>query len=402
MNRAVKSGGNWAIIVFSAAVLYGFSPATRRLELIEQPSRTVARAGTGLLALGLAVPLRIPLGLWWTLVQHARRNYERTVAGPLILVYSIVIGLVVSLYTALGLWLLRLTWRTLDGWSLKMSSPTLPPSRSGWIAALVLAGVTVWVAWRFVLPMVVGTVQNYATSIRGLGIGRFLRGIPRLILLRICQPGRDFLLLTPGIAEMWLFALSACFAAAIPIPFVAIALSSTVATFATMSMLDKLRPPTLLFLGASEDDSFRAFVLLKDIWGPVAVTFLNRENDAGRRLYDIQRAVWERQGRIPRGVFYDPTIPRVWSLRTRPSLWAHSVRLLINYVPVIVIDVRQPSDYVRAEVEWLADPTKVAKTWFLVAGNTPDPMFSGLIPPGARLITEEALLEMPPYSYRRA
>lgn len=52
-------------------------------------------------------------------------------------------------------------------------------------------------------------------------------------------------------------------------------------------------------------------------------------------------------------MFYNPGTARIWSLRTRPHVWQTALRLLAAFVPVIVVDRRQPSDIVQFEVDWL-------------------------------------------------
>jgi len=404
MMDLLQWGLKWTFVAFCAAVVKGLSPGTRRLELFERPARTTARTGTGLVAVVLATPLLLALEVWWAGVQSARRGYTTSAARKLIIVESSAILLVTGLYSAFAMWLLRLTWRKLDQRSMKTPPEEWERAKPDWKMALLLIAASILVG-RGLVFFLRGTIRNYEKSLRGLGLRRFLRGIPLMILLRLRQPHRDFFMHTPVIGEMWIFAICAGAAAAIPIPVFAVALPSMVAAISTLMMLDKLRPPTLFFLGASEEQSFRAFYTLRLIWGPTAVTLLDRDSEGGQASYQFLRHFWEHQGSMPAGLFYDPSIPRVWSLRTRPDMWEHSVLLLMDYAPVVVVDVRYPSEYVWHEVRALTERELLDKTWFLIGDQGPHPELAEVLPAEARLITEEALYEMSrerAHSYRNA
>ena len=353
----------------------------------------MARTGTGLAAVALSTPLLLALEVWWAGVQSARRGYTPGAARKIIIVESSASLLVTGLYSAFAMWLLRLTWRTLDRRSLKTPPEKWERAKADWKIALLLTAGSV-VAARYLVFFLRGTIRNYQTSLRGLGLRRFLRGVPLMILLRLRQPRRDFFIHTPVIGELWIFAICAAMAAAIPIPFFAAALPSMIASIAALTMLDKLRPPTQFFLGASEFESFRVFHNLRLNWGPTAFTMLDRENEGHQAFYNLQREHWSRDSLVPAGLFYDPTVPRVWSLRTRPDMWEPSVLQLMDYAPVVVVDVRFPSEYVWHEVRALAERELTGKTWFLIGDDGPHPAFAGALPPDARLATEEQLMEM--------
>lgn len=42
-------------------------------------------------------------------------------------------------------------------------------------------------------------------------------------------------------------------------------------------------------------------------------------------------------------------------------MWQHTVLVLMDFVPLIVVDVRGDSDIVRDELGWLAQPGRVEK-----------------------------------------
>jgi len=164
--------------------------------------------------------------------------------------------------------------------------------------------------------------------------------------------------------------------------------------------LDKVRPPTWVFLGTSEYEAFWVFNDLRHNWGLTALCLLDREGEEGFKFYQAERDLWAREERTPIGLFYDPTQPRIWNVRTRPDMWEHTVLLLIDYVPRVVVDLRRPSDYVLEEVKWLIEPSRIGKTLFLYDERT------GLLSEYADVIPEAArdrvLTGQELYSYRNA
>jgi hypothetical protein len=128
--------------------------------------------------------------------------------------------------------------------------------------------------------------------------------------------------------------------------------------------LDMIAPPTWLFLGTSQFASFAAFHKLRNSWRQNGLTLLDRVGKEGADFYFVQK-----QSQRLSSMFFNPAAPRVWSLRTRPEMWENSVLLLMDYVPVVVVDVRGESEIVRQELEWLAKPGRIDKAWFLVADD---------------------------------
>jgi len=357
------------------------------------PLRPLARSAVVFAAVGFLVFLIFAGENWWQIVRYGRRQVKPRFVLRFILIASAVTGLGLALYTSLAVWLLRGAWRILEPLSLSLTFSNLKPSaHAGWKATLVLLAAGALMA-SFMVVVVYILVRNYVNCVRALGTRRLLRGVGLMLLLRIRQPRRDFFMMTPVVGDMLPLALAAVLYAVIPGTAFAVAIPALIVLSQAAVTLDRIRPPTWLFLGASDFDSFAAFYNLRAAWGVTAVTLLDRTSDQGRAFYEAERTLRSRDGTLPRGLFYDPTVPRVWSLRTRPDMWANTVLLLIDFVPRVVVDVRQLSDYVRQELVWLAEPGRIEKAWFLAGEDGLTPALAALIPPAghARVVSEEVL-----------
>lgn len=387
---AIKALGwvsDWTLSAFCAAVVVEFL-ATTRSGLFAVPMRLVARGGVALAVVIASVPLLFGGELWWKLVQHARREYERSIARRIIRFASSVIAVVAGLYAAVVFWLLRRLWRVLEPWSERFGTVSIGPRKAGWMIFLLLVVVSAFLAILAALD-VYATVRNYVHCLRVLGTRRVIRGIAVMILLRARQPRRDFFMQAPLVSDVRLLAIAVVAYAFIPSASFAVAVASLIVLIDAATSLDRIRPPTWLFLGSSHFDAFAAFYNLRRSWGVTAVTLLDRTGDEGFSFYDAERA----HGSLPKGLLYDPTVPRVWSLRTRPDMWEHTVLLLIDYVARVVVDVREMSEYVREELRWLAEPGRIEKAWFIANDDGLVPELAAMIPPSAhrRVVTEEVL-----------
>ena len=214
-----------------------------------------------------------------------------------------------------------------------------------------------------------------------------------MVLLRLRQPRRDFFKMTPLIGDVFPLAFCVVLYEVLPVsPFTGLLVMTLVVAQISMS-LDRIRPPTWLYLGTSEYESFWVFDDLRHNWERTAVCLLDRSGKEGYKFYQAEREKWSRNSWLPTSLFYDPMQPRVWSIRTRPDLWWHTVVLLTDFVPVIVVDLRRASDFVLDEVRWLADPSRIGKALFLAGDEGLLPMYDEAIPASARdrVLTGEAL-----------
>ncbi|HYK04645.1 MAG TPA: hypothetical protein VE974_23030 [Thermoanaerobaculia bacterium] len=240
MIRVLQWGLHWTFFAFCGAVIAGFS-FDGRLELLAQPVRTMARTGTILVAVALATPLYFAFEVWLAGVHWVRSQYPRGSIWKPVLILNAAVLAVAGLYSWLGVWALRLAWRTFERWSLAAPGVTWVRPQPNWMYWLGLTGITILLAYFFVF-YAGNTIRNYKRSLRGLGIRRFLRGLPLMVLLRLRQPRRDFFVNTPVIGELPIYAVAAGLAAFIPIPFFAVALPSLLAAVGAIVMLDRLRP----------------------------------------------------------------------------------------------------------------------------------------------------------------
>ncbi len=373
---------DWAMVVVSAA-LVGEAFVSKR-GLISYPAHIGARAAVIAAALLLSIPLEFTAEMWWRGVQRARREYDRRFAATFIRFGTAVTLLMAAIYSALVIWLLRWMWRSLARLAATIDPLHIverPKVGASWVVGLLAAtALLAWWAARSLYP----TVRNYRVCIRELGLGHTLRGVAMMVLLRLRQPRRSFFRMTPVIADMLPFALCAGLYEVVPIASFAAPMAFLAASIVIAMSLDRIRPPTWLFLGTSDYEAFWVFDDLRHNWGVTALCLLDRGSEKGYMFYQAEREMWARERRMPVGIFYDPSQPRVWNVRTRPDMWEHTVLLLIDYVPRIVVDLRQPSEFVLEEVKWLSEPSRIEKTLFLFDEET------GLLPEYAAVIPEPA------------
>lgn len=398
---AIKALGwvfGWASVAVSAAIVTEFF--IRGSEARWYPVHVGARALVIGAALVLAIPLLPLLELWWHAVRHLRREYAVQAIGRSIGIVTAIAVVIAGAYALLAIWLLRLMWRGLSSRAATIDPVVIGrPAEAGVGWTIVLLAGCALLAWYLVRFAGYFTLRNYAACIRRLGVRRVLRGVGMMVLLRLRQPRRDFFKMTPVIGDLVPFAL--CVVAYVFLP-VSVFATAAVCLFAAVEVamsLDRIRPPTWLYLGTSGFESFWVFKDLRQIFGLTAVCLLDRGGAEGYKFYAAEREAWSRDGGMPRGFFYDPGQPRMWNLRTRPKMWQHTVLLLIDFVPMVVVDVRRPSEFVMQEVQWLADPARIGKTLFLAGDEGLLPEYAAIIPESARdrVLTGEAL-----YAYRGA
>jgi len=380
--RAMAWALDWAGLAVNAAVLIEFLVSGR--EILSHPARIGARAAVISAAIVLSMPLLPCLEMWWSLVQHVRRNYGPNVSKALVAVHTGIL-LIVGVYALLLIQLLPRMWRRLDAWASTIDVFDLPKltwTINGWTIALLLAGcaLTAWMAVRFSRP----TFRLYGECIRNLGVRHVLRGVAMMTFFRLRQPRRDFFKMAPVIADLFLLTICVTVYLFLPPSVFSTALVWILVAAVLVMSLSRIRPPTWLFLATSDYEAFWVFFDLRQNWGLTAVCLLDRGTPQGYQFYEAEREMWSRERGISRNLFYDPSQPRVWNLRTRPDLWEHTVLLLIDYVRTVVVDLRQPSDYVLDEVKWLMEPSRIGKALFLVDEK------EGLLPEYAAAIPESA------------
>jgi hypothetical protein len=379
---------------------------------------TLARAVLVLAALALTVPVLVGVEIWWRILGlgnpeiWARRDDSDRFARRLTPAVCLAMFVPLALYVGLAGWALHLAWPPLLAW-FKHLGP-LPPGDEPpvtWMAiallplmapgfvrhpatwglglAVTAAGV-VWdrlttggvafvpalerAAWVLLtlaavrnLPLKLSSAaRRHVECLRILGTARFFKGVLLMALIRFWQPRRDFFMQAPVISDMPWFAACVLLYAFIPIPFFAWAVPLALVVNLLVWAVDKVAPPAWLFLASTRYDSFLVFQKLRWAWGRNGVTLLDRNSAEGVAFYAAWRQAVDRADPAAEGLFWDPGVPRIWNLRTRPEHWEFAVLLLIDYVTAVVVDVRGSSDHLTQELIWLAVPERTEKAWFLV------------------------------------
>lgn len=354
--RALAWVANWCAISIFLAVLWEFA-ATGELTR----SGVFTRGLWLLLAIGLMTGVLFAAEVWFSFFMHARKNYDGSFQIVLVSIATLVISAILAAYLWGATWVLDQAWPLLEGWIVE-------PQRGSERSTL---SIPIWVE----LPLtIVGTVvvfallprtlrqlsMSYRDGFRLLGPRRAIRGMLVMCLLRLRAPRRDLFGQAPVISWIPGLAISVLLYSLISVPGLKLVFAIALAILLVAMQLDLIAPPLWLFLGTSRYDSFAAFEALRRYWRKHGVTLIDRTNQHGTGYYYH----WRRNIPMP-GILVDPTVPRVWSVRTKPDLWVNSVHLLMSHVLVVVVDVRGDSDIVRQEVDWVTERGHRAKTWYL-------------------------------------
>jgi hypothetical protein len=397
--RAVDWVIRWSLVAFETAIVWEFL-TQHTVNLFMRPALTFALAGLILAGLGMFLVLELIFEFWWANVRHMLDQYPRRFARRVNSVTSVSFVVVAATMVWLFRWVLGLMRQFLYAWAIRVSPPGrmndgLPTLNRPLKLLLLACSIGLfWRMFRGVLP----TARRYATAARCLGMRLMLKGMLSMTLFRLRQPRREFFVQAPLISDIPWWAICALlqvglkgtvFAWALPVPLLGVSVEYALA---------KVAPAVWLYLGASKLDSFRVFTHLRHAWFWYnAVTLLDRESDAGQSAYYNEAEHMWKQSALGKA-FRNPHAARLWSLRTRPPLWAQTVKTLIDLVKVVVVDVRTGSEPVRYELAWLAQPGRIEKTWLLATDDRrapalatgPDDDRQCLFPP-ERLVTEEML-----------
>jgi len=376
----------WAVFAASTGLVWDFvGNGSLRAD------RVVARTLLVLLAVAILTFAVLLIDLFGGLAQHAWDNYPWAEAKKILGMAAIVFLLVVTPYVLFVVWVLRRAWPhvlrfSTDHFAETTGSPASSsghPAVSTWIFLVVLNAALLAFALVSVFRK---PFYPYNHAVRDLGLRKCVWGICLMAWLRTLVPRRDFFLQAPVVS--WMLGLGGIVGVheCIPIGLFAITTPVLLLVIAMPFALGWLAPPLWMFLGTSQLESFRLFYNLRTKWQRHGLTLLDRDGSGGQEFYGEFRS-----SRGGSGVFYDPNIGRVWSLRTRPGVWQTAVRFLALFVTVIIVDWRQqPSDIVRFEVDWLQRHDLLAKVYMVVSPEYATTMGNAL--PGAKYIEEEVLL----------
>ena len=203
----------------------------------------------------------------------------------------------------------------------------------------------------------------YRHALDVLGVRRLAVGICMMTYLRLLVPRRDFFMQAPVVSWMPMLALAIVIGALIPIRLFAITTPILLLAILLPHALALLAPPLWIFFAGSKLDSFQLFYTVRGVWKRHGLNLLNRTSTGGLDFYQAWRSNFH-----PAIPFYDPSVGRIWSLRTRTPLWQTAVRLLASFVPVIVVDLTsQASSNVQFEMEWLKRRGMLDKVYLVAA-----------------------------------
>jgi hypothetical protein len=136
----------WCVFSLFLAVLWEFA-AGRQLQL----NFVVARGVWLLLAVGLLAPVLLVFELWWALVSHGRKNYDRSFSNGLTITYTMIMILILTPYFFVFAWLLNFMWPYLGG------------LLTGPVEAVTHDGTITWIEWLAV-PICMALVMRLIPS----------------------------------------------------------------------------------------------------------------------------------------------------------------------------------------------------------------------------------------------
>lgn len=377
--RALGWAKDWAIWSILAAVIWQWIDGTLRTP---SAASVLARAVVVCSVLAASiVPLEV-VHQWLRSCREARRRAgsDASYARWAIAVVSTIALLCSGLYGLVAWWIGSRIWPQLwtlgsrlgPDWAAPMLTSTLVVPR--WMAIPTLA-VAAYLTFQTVRPLPAG----HARAVRTLGRRRASRGYLLMAILRLRQPRKDFFFQAPLVRDVPLFAIAAALHTFVAPRFLALALAAFAIIASLALTLDHLRPPTWLFLGRSDSDSYRTFDLLRERWRVFGVTFLSRESAAWSGHYFAASHRMARSGHFLARFMNRPGTPRVWSLRSRGRLWESSVAILMELTSVIVVDARAKSYWIFDEVLWLAELGWIEKGWLLATPEGAAPALEGAL-----------------------
>lgn len=251
---------------------------------------------------------------------------------------------------------------------------TTGPGRALLVVAILLLMLAIeWYYWKVL-------VRRFGQAVSVYGVARTVAGMRLMFRLRTRQPARDMRIHMPGLGTLWYmvaFAAALLFAGSTALVLAAALLC---AVAALSSVLNALLPPTLLLLSVTDERQFLLMRFLARTMPGFAVTLIDQKHPTLRRVYHWHYSEMARHARAHgRGgaralltvasFALNPTGPRLDNLRTRSGYWRRSVRDVARFVPWIVVDTRQGSANVDAEIAWLLTGEHVGKVLFVTGDD---------------------------------
>jgi hypothetical protein len=147
----------------------------------------------------------------------------------------------------------------------------------------------------------------------------------------------------------------------------------------------KLAPPIVLWLSSSGYESFRVMKNLMKIVPNGVKTLIDQTSPDVLANYDahytapLQSAAWASP------LLLRPGAPHFESVRTRTHLWVRTVLDLLDFSPIVVVDLRFLTPAVLQEIDWVTAPSYAYKALFLV----PD---GSVVPPEGSDVGKDVLV----------
>lgn len=357
--QAILWLANWLIFAVSTSIVWEF------LTKPELLVNTVVARGISIFIAIISMTFVIFLiDMGGSVAQHAWDRYDMQFARKIYAAVFVVFLLVAIPYVSLVAWLLNKLWPPILRWcvsSLPHPKEAVDVAHS-WLTWLCLSLICVAITWLVFVSFLRNPFYSYRGAIRVLGVRKTLLGIILTAYLRLLVPRRDLFVQAPVVSWMFPYALLVLLYHYIPIDLFAGIIPLLLLAILVPMQVDLIAPPQWLFLGSSDFESFGSFYNLRMRWKRHGINLLDRESSGGLKFYEMWRAQKNQNWKLT-----DPTIARVWSLRTRPAVWQTAVRLLATFVPVVIVDRRRPSPIVDYEVDWLVSRGHEGKTYLLVS-----------------------------------
>lgn len=294
------------------------------------------------------------------------------------------------------------------GWSVAWVSTAAstcvpPPAQGFWVGAMLL------VVAAFEGLFWPALVRRLGHARRIYGLRQALRGMWLMLKLRTRQPARDLRINLPGANAFWyglVFSVVLLYGGSMKLVLAA-GLICTVG--ALSSALKAVLPPTLLLLSVTGERQFLLMRFLARVTPGFAVTLIDQRSPTLHKVYfwyygELRRHMRKHARGVAKllpsasGLALNPSGPRTDNLRTRPGYWRKSVRDVVAFVPWVIVDTREGSPHVDAEMVWILQGEHVGKALFVTGDDGEQQALKSIrdmgidpLAQGARVVTLTAM-----------
>lgn len=203
----------------------------------------------------------------------------------------------------------------------------------GLAVALGIAGLNLAVGFFGGFARIRSSIRAYGWKLPG--------AMFRMAQIRAAGPQRDFFHFVPGISSLPTLALTAFLWVDAPHAAAGWVALLALAAMMVTNTITAVLPPVWVFFSSSVYYQFEVFRILRVKWAPRnGITLLDRFGSEHDAVYASERQIMERSGGLPAALLRDPTVPRIWSVRSRQKTWENVVFYLVRMCPLIVVDAR--------------------------------------------------------------